>query len=85
MEPLRKANTEKIILKTLLNIFMEGPNYFHANYQIIKLFMVALKTKWIGFSQKQPPEVSIKKDLKNFAKFTEKHFCWSLTLIKLQA
>ena len=35
------------------------------------------KTK--SFSQKQPAEVFCKKDvLRNFAKFTRKHLCWSL-------
>ena len=37
-------------------------------------------------SQEQPPEVFYKKGvLKDFAKFTGKHLCWSLFLIKLQA
>ena len=37
-------------------------------------------------AQKQPPEVFYKKaGLENFAKFTGKHLCKSLFLIKLQA
>ena len=36
--------------------------------------------------KKQPPDMSCEKSaLKNFAKFTGKHMCWSLFLIKLQA
>ena len=36
-------------------------------------------------TQKQPPEVLCKKSvLKNFTKFTGKHLCWSLFLIKLK-
>ena len=36
--------------------------------------------------KKQPPEVFFKKGvLENFTKFTEKHLCWSLFLIMLQA
>ena len=36
--------------------------------------------------QKQPPEVFFRKGvLKKFAILTEKHLCWSLFLIKLQA
>ena len=45
--------------------------------------IVELKT-WLR--QKQPPEVFYKKGvLKNFTKFTGKHLCQSLFLMKLQA
>ena len=41
---------------------------------------------WVTINQKQPPEVFCKIGvLKNFANFTEKHLCWCLFLIKLQA
>ena len=40
----------------------------------------------VQYVQKQPPEVFFKKDvLKNFANLTEKHLCWSLFLIKMEA
>ena len=38
------------------------------------------------FKKEEPPEEFYKKGVvKNFAIFTEKHLCWSLFLIKLQA
>ena len=38
------------------------------------------------YFQKQPPDVFYRKGVpKSFASFTEKHLCWSLFLIKLQA
>ena len=40
----------------------------------------------VQYVQKQPPEVFFKKVvLKNFANLTEKHLCWSLFLIKMEA
>ena len=42
----------------------------------------------VSFSklQKQPPKCSVKKIVfENFARFTGKHLCWGLLLIKLQA
>ena len=40
----------------------------------------------VQYVQKQPPEVFFKKGvLKNFANLTEKHLCWSLFLIKMEA
>ena len=46
-----------------------------------------LKIYQFWLLQQQPPEVFCKKKVisKNFAIFTEKHLCWSLFLIKLQA
>ena len=39
-----------------------------------------------GISRSSRPEVFCKKDaLKSYAKFTGKHLCWSLFLIKLQS
>ena len=44
------------------------------------------KFNWIDLFQKQPPELFCEKGvLTNFAYISEKHLCWSLTLIKLQA
>ena len=46
-----------------------------------------LKIYQFWLLQQQPPEVFCKKKVisKTFAIFTEKHLCWSLFLIKLQA
>ena len=47
---------------------------------------IASKLSADNLRQKQPPEVLDKKSvLKNFTKFTGKHLCQSIFLIKLQA
>ena len=46
-------------------------------------FGFEFEKKWEDFIQKQPPEVFYKKTiLKNFAKLTGKHLCWSFFLSK---
>ena len=80
-----KVKTEKTryFLKMLLNIFMEERNYFHSFTYQISYGCIKNKMNW--FLTEAATGVITKDVLKNFAKFTEKHLCWSLILIKLQA
>ena len=58
---------------------------YHAMTRFI-ILICNIKREFIRYFQKQPPEVFCKKDSpKDFANFTEKHLCWNLFLIKLQA
>ena len=53
---------------------------------VISSTQIACDVMCVQYVQKQPPEVFFKKDvLKNFANLTEKHLCWSLFLIKMEA
>ena len=53
---------------------------------VISSTHIACDVMCVQYVQKQRPEVFFKKGvLKNFASLTEKHLCWSLFLIKLQA
>ena len=58
------------------------------SYLILHYFSFLLRQHWQekNQKQKQPSEVFIENAaLKNFGIFTEKHLCWSLFLIKMQA
>ena len=53
---------------------------------VISSTQIACDVMCVQYVQKQPPEVFFKKGvLKNFANLTEKHLCWSLFLIKMEA
>ena len=53
---------------------------------VISSTLIACNAMCVQYVQKQPPEMLFKKVvLKNFAHLTEKHLCWSLFLIKMEA
>ena len=53
---------------------------------VISSTQITYDVMCVQYVQKQPPEVFFKKGvLKNFANLTEKHLCWSLFLIKMEA
>ena len=54
---------------------------------VISSTPIACDVICVQYVQKQPPEVFFNKKgvLKNFANLTEKHLCWSLFLIKMEA
>ena len=53
---------------------------------VISSTPIACNAMCVQYVQKQPPEMLFKKVvLKNFANLTEKHLCWSLFLIKMEA
>ena len=59
---------------------------FTAGLYRFGVFLIGKCLGIVSIPQKQPLECSLQKGiLKNFAKFTRKHICWCLFLIKLQA
>ena len=55
---------------------------YHYNFHQAVSLILSHKANF----QKQPAEVSVKKDVfKNFANLTREHLCWSFLLIKLHA
>ena len=61
-------------------------SFYSYHYTVISSTPIACDVMCVQYVQKQPPEVFFKKGvLKNFANLTEKHLCWSLFLIKMEA
>ena len=81
-------NYVKFILKTYFfqNVFAFIDLFIDTIISVISSTQIACDVMCVQYVQKQPPEVFFKKDvLKNFANLTEKHLCWSLFLIKMEA
>ena len=81
-------NYVKFILKTnfFQNVFAFIDLFIDTIISVISSTQIACDVMCVQYVQKQPPEVFFKKGvLKNFANLTEKHLCWSLFLIKMEA
>ena len=81
-------NYVKFILKTYIFKMFSFLLIFFIDtiMSVISSTQIACDVMCVQYVQKQPPEVFFKKDvLKNFANLTEKHLCWSLFLIKMEA
>ena len=78
----------KIYFKKLFfqNVLAFSDLFIDTIISVISSTQIACDVMCVQYVQKQPPEVFFKKGvLKNFANLTEKHLCWSLLLIKMEA
>ena len=92
-----REHFEKVFRESTCSPFLLAQSQQWCSSVFIVNFMFCFFCFWLSASecqfggdirscQKQPPEVFCKKGvLRNFAKFTGKHLCQSLFLIKLQA
>ena len=82
-EKLCKIYFKKLCFENVLGFFHLFYSHHYIRYFIYSNCMDVMRVQHV---QKQPPEVFFKKRvLKNFANLTEKHLCWSLFLIKMEA
>ena len=82
-EKLCKINFKKLFFQ---NVLASIDLFIDTIISVISSTQIACDVMCVQYVQKQPPEVFFKKDvLKNFANLTEKHLCWSLFLIKMEA
>ena len=83
-ERLYKIDFKKLFFQNVL-AFIDL--FIDTIISVISSTQIACDVMCVQYVQKQPPEVFYNKKgvLKNFANLTEKHLCWSLFLIKMEA
>ena len=82
-EKLCKIYFKKLCFQNVLAFFIF---FIVTLISVISSTPMACDVMCVQYVQKQPQEVFFKEGVrKNFANLTEKHLCWSLFLIKMEA